>query len=113
MEKMEESECHVSDGRRVSVFDYEQSLMLGRYRDQLSQIAREIAVNSYDKNKFRKRRFIELNERNLFLKLSAKIFHFCGDWLILICLGVCISFLSFVIDLITHYLFDCKYSSFV
>jgi len=106
MDGLDENHSLKVNERRVSVFDHEQSLMFGRYRDQLSQFAREIS----DKNQFKKSGFIQLNQSNIFYRFcNSKVFKYCGDWFVLICLGVCISLLSFVIDLSTHYLFDCKY----
>lgn len=90
------------DSRRASVMEYEQSVIFGQYHEKLASFAR-LQARKLPKNRFED----DFDEENgsksclsKFLRFMAQI----GNWPLLFCLGIIISFLSFVVDVVTAWL---------
>jgi hypothetical protein len=107
-----------SQRRRSSVMDYEQSLMFGRYREQLANFAsiqsqksnqlKEERQKNVAKNQINKSSFVG----NVKLKLK-KIMERGGDYILLAVLAIILALLSFIIDIILHHCFESVYNSLI
>lgn len=88
---------------------YEQSLMFGKYREQLATFARVQAQKTKELEEQRSRQPDSISQggRKEFLRKSlSKLNKIGGDYLILVVVGCIIAFLSFVMDILIHLLFD-------
>ena len=95
------------EARRASVMEYEQSVLFGQYHEKLASFARLQARKTP-----RKTRLVDYEEdldidssttkRTMFQRRLITVLTALGNWPLLFCLGIIISFLSFAIDVATN-----------
>lgn len=102
----EEIEISKNASRKASILEYEQSLMLGKYREELLQFARNLADTHVDGEGKRRTLYGKYNKSSPWQKWFATTFRYGGNCLFLVILGTSISALGFIVDVVTHLLYD-------
>ncbi|KAI1301622.1 Chloride channel protein 2 [Halotydeus destructor] len=103
-----------SSRRRSSVMAYEQSLMFGQFREQLASFARSETQKASnleaERRKIEKTRSTGHGDTSAdrLKRMQRVLVAHCGDWILLILLGVIMGLLSFVFDLIIHTCFNFR-----
>lgn len=95
--------------RRSSVLNYEQSLMFGRYREDLAKFAllqaekiRELESKKVEDKKIEEKVGSRCSRFRQFFKST-------GDMIFFSLLAITLATLSFVMDVILHSFFECKF----
>jgi hypothetical protein len=86
--------------------EYEQSVLFGQYHEKLATFARMQSQKQKlpHRRGHRSEEYPQSELRRRFLKTAMKF----GNWPLLFFLGIFISFFSFLVDVSTHALVECK-----
>lgn len=95
------------ESRRASVMEYEQSVVFGQYHEKLASFAR-LQARKTPRDRFEEIQESSNQKAGCFVK-TFRVVAALGNWPLLICLGIVISFLSFAVDVTTHWLIGSKY----
>ncbi|RWS31260.1 chloride channel protein 2-like protein [Leptotrombidium deliense] len=104
----------VATRRRSSVLGYEQSLMFGRYSEQLATFARYQAQKAKEvkEERVQLEKLLRQQQQQTF---GQRISRSCrgliksgGNWVLLTTLGIIIALLSFIMDIIIHNLYELR-----